>query len=71
MQGPTVQVAHETLLSSLQEQHQWEARARHAKGLQGEILTSRREAAELAKLYDVRPVPIAILGEVTPQPTPV
>ena len=50
-------MAHESLVSALQDQHQWEARAAHAKELQTLMLASRREAAELAKQHDIRPVP--------------
>ena len=57
-------MAHESLVSALQDQHQWEARAAHAKELQTQMLASRREAAELAKQYDIRPVPHPKPGEV-------
>ena len=57
-------MAHESLVSALQDQHQWEARAAHAKELQTLMLASRREAAELAKHHDIRPVPQPKPGEV-------
>jgi len=57
-------MAHESLVSALQDQHQWEARAAHAKELQTLMLASRREAAELARQHDIRPVPQPKPGEV-------
>ncbi len=51
---PTPQQAHETLVQALQEQASWEQRARTAKELLKELLTSRREAADLAAQYDTR-----------------
>ena len=51
---PTPQAAADTLVAALQEQADWEARARAAKELLGDMLRSRREAADLAAQYDTR-----------------
>lgn len=51
---PTPAAAAGTLCAALQEQADWEARARAAKELLGDMLRSRREAADLAATYDTR-----------------
>jgi len=51
---PSPQAAHETLVNALQEQASWEQRARTAKELLKELLTSRRDAQDLAAQYDTR-----------------
>ena len=51
---PTSAQAYETLVQALQEQANWEQRARTAKELLDEMISSRREAAELAQQYDIR-----------------
>ncbi|KAL0025091.1 hypothetical protein WJX79_008079 [Trebouxia sp. C0005] len=55
MQPPTVHQAHDQLLTALQDMLSWEARAKTAKELLNDMLKSRREAAELATQYDIRP----------------
>jgi len=55
---PTTQRAHEALARALEDQAQWELRARQARDLLAALLRSRHEAAELAgRGYDLRPVP--------------
>ena len=51
---PTPQAAADTLVAALQEQADWEGRARAAKELLNDMLKSRREAADLAATYDIR-----------------
>lgn len=59
MQPPTVDQAHEQLIGALQDMQQWEIRAKQGKDLLNDMLKSRREAAELAIIYDIRPDPRA------------
>ena len=54
MQPPTVDQAHEQLVGALQDMLSWESRAKTAKELLKDMMTSRREAAELATKYDIR-----------------
>lgn len=49
--------AHHTLLRALEEYWLWEVRGRQAKDLMSEMLKSRIEAQELAKHYDIAPIP--------------
>ncbi len=53
---PTALAAHEQLTHALTEQGTWENRAKQARELLNEMLKSRKETAELAKRYDIRPV---------------
>ena len=53
-QPPSTAQAHDVLTAALQDQATWEQRRRSAKELLNEMLASRREAAELAKLFDTR-----------------
>lgn len=57
MQPPTVDQAHEQLIHALQDMQQWETRAKQGKDLLNDMLKSRREAAELATQFDIRPDP--------------
>ena len=57
MQPPTVDQAHEQLIGALQDMQQWETRAKQGKDLLNDMLKSRREAAELATKFDIRPDP--------------
>ena len=54
MQPPTVDQAHEQLMTALQDVLSWETRAKTAKDLLNDMLKSRREAAELASKCDAR-----------------
>ena len=63
---PTAQTAFSDLLRVLEDQAQWELRAAQAKALLNEMLKSRKEADELGKLYDLRPVPKNDAGEPLP-----
>jgi hypothetical protein len=60
---PTAQIAFNDLIRALEDQAQWEARAAQAKALLNEMLKSRKDADELGKLYDLRPVPKNEAGE--------
>ena len=51
---PSVQGAHDLLLQALQDQSDWERRARAAKDLLNEMVRSRREAAQLSQQYDIK-----------------
>lgn len=62
--APTGQIAYETLMRALEDQAQWESRARQAKDLLNQMLKSRKEAAELGKQHDIRPVPRNSAGDV-------
>ncbi|KAL3153768.1 hypothetical protein ABBQ32_013356 [Trebouxia sp. C0010 RCD-2024] len=62
MQPPTVDQAHEQLIGALQDMQSWEARAKTAKELLNDMLKSRREAAELATKFDIRPNPTGRTG---------
>lgn len=42
---------------ALEDQYTWETRSRQAKELLNDMLKSRLEAQELAKQYDIKPVP--------------
>ncbi|KAK9806100.1 hypothetical protein WJX72_001362 [[Myrmecia] bisecta] len=57
MRSPTAQQAHDQLMSALQDHQSWELRSKQAKELLKEMLGSRKEAAELATRYDIRPLP--------------
>ncbi|KAK9824008.1 hypothetical protein WJX72_006929 [[Myrmecia] bisecta] len=58
-QAPTVLQAHQALTSALQDHDSWQARAQQARQLLLELLQSNKQAAELAKHYDTRPIPSA------------
>lgn len=51
---PSVQGAHDLLLQALQDQCDWERRARQSKELLNEMVGSRREAAQLSQQYDIK-----------------
>lgn len=57
LRPPTAQQAYENLILALQDQATWEQRAKNAKALLNDILRSRKEADELSKKYDIKPVP--------------
>jgi hypothetical protein len=62
--APTTQRAFEHLVRALEDQLQWESRARQARDLLAAMLRSRREAADLsAQGYDLRPVPAAVSAQ--------
>lgn len=54
--APSAQAALGDLTAALDEQWLWEGRARAARELLGELLASRKEAAELAERFDTRSV---------------
>ena len=64
MRAPAAGQAHDALVSALQDQANWEARAKAAKDLLNEMLQSRREAADLARHYDIRYTPSTMQGPV-------
>lgn len=51
---PTVQHAHQLLLSSLRDMKAWQTRAEESKQLLQEMLVSRRALAEIKLQHDVR-----------------
>lgn len=51
---PTAQQAHDLLVSALQDQAGWEARAKAAKDLLAQMIRSRRDAALLAQSFDIK-----------------
>lgn len=51
---PTAQQAHDLLVSALQDQAGWEARAVAAKELLNQMVKSRREATLLSQSYDIK-----------------
>lgn len=57
LRPPTAQQAYDNLIKALEDQAGWEARAKQAKLLLNDMLQSRKEAAELSKRYDIRPIP--------------
>ena len=57
---PTAQGAYDLLIQALQDQADWERRARAAKELLNDMVRSRRDAAQLAQQYDVKYVPAAL-----------
>ena len=56
---PTAQGAYDLLMQALQDQADWERRARAAKELLNDMVRSRRDAAQLAQQYDIKYVPAA------------
>ena len=57
---PTAQGAYDLLMQALQDQADWERRARAAKELLNDMVRSRRDAAQLAQQYDIKYVPAAL-----------
>ncbi len=51
---PSAQQAYDQLSAALQDQLNWETRAKQAKELLNEMLESRREARQLAEHHDTR-----------------
>ena len=51
---PTVQWAHQRLLSTLRDMRAWQTRAEDSKKLLQEMLVSRRAMAEIKLKHDVR-----------------
>ncbi|WIA33521.1 hypothetical protein OEZ86_006646 [Tetradesmus obliquus] len=56
---PTTQAAYDNLLRCLEDQAAWEGRAKEAKDLMNAMLTSRKEADQLAKQHGIRQQPPA------------
>lgn len=57
LRPPTAQQAYDNLMRALEDQASWESRAKTAKALLNDMLRSRKDADELSKRYDIRPVP--------------
>jgi hypothetical protein len=66
LRPPTAAAAFDSLMRCLEDQAAWEARAKGSKELLNAMLQSRKEADELSKQYDLRPVPTTT----TPPPAP-
>lgn len=64
LRPPTAQGAYEALMRCLEDQATWEAKAKASKDLLNQMLKSRKEADELSKQWDIRPVPKDAAGEV-------
>ncbi len=60
---PSAVASHMALVQALEDQASWEARARSAKELLNQMLQSRKEAKELERDYDIRPVPLMAVDE--------
>ncbi|KAK9841198.1 hypothetical protein WJX74_001758 [Apatococcus lobatus] len=63
---PSAQQAYDQLSAALQDQLNWETRAKQAKELLNEMLESRREARQLAEHHDTRPVPMPVSTSLNP-----
>lgn len=68
---PTAQAAFDALMRCLEDQHNWEQRAKASKELLNQMLQSRKEADELSKQYNIQPNPDkASSSSSSPSPTP-